>query len=260
MYQFSIKNLEKITSMKNNFESTLVVIPARGGSKRIPNKNIKTIFGQPMIYWPLMALNKLFRSCNILVSTDSRLIKTTIEATGLKVPFKRPANISDDFATTSDVIIHALNWFESNVRKVKYVLTVYPTAVLLSEEDIVSAMKKLKKDNKADSVMSATYFQFPIQRAIYQNSKGYLDMFQPENYIKRSQDLIKTMHDAGQFYLSKSEAIRKGVLFTNSKVKPLILHPSKVIDIDTLEDFDLAEEKLRLYKSNKKFKSLKFSD
>lgn len=249
----------KVISMKDNFKSTLVIIPARGGSKRIPNKNIKPIFGQPMIYWPLMALNNLFSVENILVSTDSELIKKAIENKGLKIPFKRPASISDDFSITSDVVSHSLNWFENNVKKVQYVLTVYPTAVLLSEKDIVSAMKTLSEDNMVDTIMSATYFQSPIQRAVFENAEGYLEMFQPENYEKRSQDLVQAMHDAGQFYLSKAESIRKGMLLTNSKVKPHILHPRKVIDIDTLEDFDLAEEKLSLYKKDEKFENWKFS-
>ena len=89
------------------FENTLVVIPARGGSKRIPNKNIKSICGQPMIYWPLMELRKIFKAENVLVSTDSNLIKVTVEQKGLKVPFIRPKSLSDDFTGTVPVANHA---------------------------------------------------------------------------------------------------------------------------------------------------------
>jgi pseudaminic acid cytidylyltransferase len=134
--------------MNGDFQSTLVIVPARGGSKRIPDKNVKPISGQPMIYWPLMALAGLFNAENVLVSTDSQLVKPAVEATGLSVPFKRPANLSDDFTGTAEVVAHALKWFEDNVRKVDYVLTVYPTAVLLSEEDIVAAMNSLRHDEK----------------------------------------------------------------------------------------------------------------
>ena len=240
--------------MKSEFQSTLVILPARGGSKRIPNKNIKTIYGQPMIYWPLMVISKMFDAKKVLVSPDSELIKKTVEKKGLKVPFIRPASLSDDYTGTAPVITHALDWYEKNVNKVKYVLTIYPTAVMLSEKDIVSAMKILSKDKNCDSVMSASKFSFPIQRAVYENKNGYAQMFEPQNYSKRSQDLTEAIHDAGQFYLSKVNTVRNGVLLTNSNVKLQILHCNKVIDIDTKEDFEIAEEKLRFFKNNVKFK------
>ena len=139
------------------FKNTLVIIPARGGSKRIPNKNIKMIFGNPMIYWPLMELKKLFKSEDILISTDSKTIKSIVEKKGIKVPFIRPKTLSDDFTGTDDVISHALNWYENFYSlKVDYVLTVYPTAVLLSSQDLLVAFKTLKLNPKCDSIMSAT--------------------------------------------------------------------------------------------------------
>ena len=228
------------------FENTLVVIPARGGSKRIPNKNIKSICGQPMIYWPLMELRKIFKAENVLVSTDSNLIKVTVEQKGLKVPFIRPKSLSDDFTGTVPVANHALSWYEQNVKEVDYVLTVYPTALLLREEDIHSAMATLRNDKSCDSVMSASNFSFPIQRAVFENSDGYAEMFQPQHYSTRSQDLIEAKHDAGQFYLSRASSLRDGALLTNSKVKLQLLHRKNVIDIDTVEDLEIAEQKLRL--------------
>ena len=228
------------------FENTLVVIPARGGSKRIPNKNIKSICGQPMIYWPLMELRKIFKAENVLVSTDSNLIKVTVEQKGLKVPFIRPKSLSDDFTGTVPVANHALSWYEQNVKEVDYVLTVYPTALLLREEDICSAMATLRDDKSCDSVMSASNFSFPIQRAVFENSDGYAEMFQPQHYSTRSQDLIEAKHDAGQFYLSRASSLRDGALLTNSKVKLQLLHRKNVIDIDTVEDLEIAEQKLRL--------------
>ncbi len=234
--------------MNTEFNSTLVIVPARGGSKRIVNKNTRKINGQPMIYWPLKVLSKLFVSKNILVSTDSDIVKSVVEKTGLIVPFKRPANLSDDFTGTAQVTEHALEWYESNIGKVDFVLTVYPTAVMLSEDDIRNAMKILLQDITCDSVMSATTFPFPIQRAIFKNSNGYAEMFEPSNYSKRSQDFEEAMHDAGQFYLSRVESIRKGRILTNSQVKLCLLNRNRVVDIDTLEDLEIAEEKLRLYK------------
>ena len=233
---------------KFNVESTLVVIPARGGSKRIPDKNIKEIFGQPMIYWPLMEIQKIFNRKNVLISTDSKMIKSVAEEKGLDVPFLRPMNLSDDFTGTTAVVEHALKWYEKNVKKVEYVLTVYPTAVLLREEDIRTAMEVLGEDEACDSVMSATNFSFPIQRAVFKNDNGYAEMFDSKNYFKRSQDLEEAKHDAGQFYLSKANVIRSGASLVNSKVRLLLLHRNNVIDIDTEEDFEIAEEKLQIIK------------
>ena len=227
-----------------NFDKVLVVIPARGGSKRIRNKNIKKICGQPMIYWPLMELQKFFNAENILVSTDSKLIKSAVEMKGLKVPFIRPKNLSDDYTGTVPVVTHALRWYEEHIKKVDYVLTVYPTAVLLREKDIHSAMIKLRNYKSCDTVMSATNFSFPIQRAVYENTDGYAEMFDPQYYSTRSQDLIDAKHDAGQFYLSRVAVVRQGRVLTNSKVKLQILHRNDVIDIDTIEDLEIAEEKL----------------
>ena len=234
--------------MKIPLSDILVIIPARGGSKRIPNKNIKEILGQPMIYWPLMALSNLFDAKNVVVSTDSDLIKASVEAKGLVVPFKRPENLSDDFTGTAEVVTHALHWYEKNVQKVKYVLTVYPTAVMLSELDIEAAMNTLIHDHYCDSVMSATNFTFPIQRAVFENDGGYAKMFEPKYYSARSQDLIEAKHDAGQFYLSRAASVRNGAVLTDSKVRLQLLHRNNVVDIDTIEDFEIAEEKLRMNK------------
>ena len=233
-----------------SIDSTLVVIPARGGSKRIPNKNTKKISGQPMIYWPLMELKKIFSSDNILISTDSELIKECVRAKGLRVPFTRPDALSDDHTGTAAVVEHALDWYETNIKKVDFVLTVYPTAVLLNENDIRSAIKALDDDHECDSVMSATNFSFPIQRAVFENDMGYAEMFYPKQYLTRSQDLPEAKHDAGQFYLSRANAVRRKSLLTNSKVKLHMLHRNNVVDIDTLEDFEVAEEKLNIYKRN----------
>jgi len=230
--------------------NVLVVIPARGGSQRIPNKNVKEIFGQPMIYWPLLELRKIFSKDNVLISTDSTLIKHYVEQKGLRVPFMRPENLSDDFTGTVPVVQHALNWYETYVKKVDFVLTVYPTAVLLNEDDIRGAITTLIEDANCDSVMSATRFNFPIQRAVYEDHSGCAVMFYPEHYSTRSQDLIEAKHDAGQFYFSRAESVRRGAVLTNSKVKLQMLNRNKVIDIDTLEDFEIAEEKLSMHKKN----------
>jgi len=228
-------------------KKTLVIIPARGGSKRIPHKNIREICGQPMIYWPLMELSKLFKSKNVIVTTDDDEIVSKVEKVGLRVPFKRPEELSDDHTGTMPVATHALQWFESNVARVEYVIIVYPTAVMLNVEDICSALSVLNSDPNCDSVMSATHFPFPIQRAVYKNSEGYAEMFKPEHYSTKSQDLTEGLHDAGQFYVCRAESVRVGKTLTNSKVKLHPLHKNKVVDIDTIEDFEVAEARLQLF-------------
>ena len=229
-------------------ESILVVIPARGGSRRIPGKNVKQICGQSMIYWPLMELKKCFEAENIIVSTDSLRVKSVVEQKGLSVPFIRPQNLSDDFTGTVPVVTHALNWFEGNVKPVDFVLTIYPTAVFLDLEDIFCALNILREDPNCDTAMSAMTFPYPIQRAVYENSEGYAEMFDAECYHMRSQDLVEAKHDAGQFYLSRSSAVRRGALLTDSNVKLCTLKRGSVVDIDTPEDFDLAEARLSLLK------------
>jgi pseudaminic acid cytidylyltransferase len=223
----------------------LVIMPARSGSKRIPKKNIKSISGQPMIYWPLMELAKEFSSQQMLISTDAEEIISVVEKKGLKVPFIRPKSLADDFTGTMAVATHALNWYEEHISPVKYVLIVYPTAVLLDIEDVKQAFSSLVADPNCSSVMSAASFDFPIQRAVFVNSDGYAEMFEPENYSTRSQDLVAAMHDAGQFYMCRAEPVRQGKILTNSNVKLHMLHRNKVIDIDTKEDFEVAERKMK---------------
>ena len=232
--------------------SLLIIIPARGGSKRIPGKNIKEICGQPMIYWPLMELSKKFSPNQILVSTDSSKIISTVEKKGIKIPFIRPDSLSGSFTATFPVATHALAWFEKNVSIVDYVLIVYPTAVFLDINDISSAFSLLDHDNNCDFVMSATNFEFPIQRAVFQNNEGYAEMFEPENFTTRSQDLTEAMHDAGQFYLCRSGAIREEKSFADLNVKLKLLDRNKVVDIDTLEDFGIADTRMKMLALDKR--------
>ena len=200
-------------------EKILVVIPARGGSKRIYKKNIKKICGQPMIFWPLQELSDIFSARQILISTDDDDIIKEVSIKGINVPFKRPKELSDDYTGTMDVANHAFKWFEKNVEKVDFVLIVYPTAVMLDKSDIKSAFNILKNCSKCDYVFSGTKFPFPIQRALFQNKNGYVSMFSPNDYNKRSQDLTEYVHDAGQFYFYKAESLRKSLSSHDSTSK-----------------------------------------
>lgn len=233
---------------KNKINNILIIIPARGGSKRIPYKNIKEINGKPMIYWPINEILKKFTTNEILVSTDDDLIIKTLKEIGITTPFKRPQELSDDYTTTMSVAKHALKWHEKHKNIVEIVLIIYPTAVLLNIEDLTKAIQLLKEDKQCDYVMSATTFPFPIQRAVFNNKDGYAKMFKPENYTKRSQDFVEAFHDAGQFYVCKSETVREEKNLENCNAKLFQLNRNNVIDIDTLEDFKIAEEKLKTIK------------
>jgi len=229
--------------MKKN--KILVVIPARGGSKRIPKKNIKKIGNKPMIGWPIKTLLKIFKKNQILISTDDIKIKKVCENYGLKIPFFRPKKLSGDKTGTIEVVHHALNWFEKNFFLVDYVLIVYPTAIFLKSEDIKSAINKLSKDTNCQCVFSASTFSYPIQRAFYLNSKNNVKMFQPKYFKSRSQDLKKSFHDVGQFYLCKSLTIRKKNNLFISKSKVVIVPRSRSLDIDTAEDFEYAKKMIK---------------
>lgn len=215
-------------------------MPARGGSKRIPKKNIKLFNGKPMILWPLEVLKNSNLFENIIVSTDSHDIKKIVEKNGVVVPFLRPDNISDDFTDTPTVIKHAVNWYLDNVGEVDYVLTVYPTAVFLNENDITQAYKTLINFD-CEIVMAATEYPYPIQRAFYLDEFKNINLFQPKYQTSRSQDLLPAYHDAGQFYFSTKDALLKDVSAFSKKGRPYLLPRYKAIDIDTMDDFKIAE-------------------
>jgi len=225
----------------------LAIIPARGGSKRIPKKNIKDFCGKPMISWPLDILKESSLVDEIIVSTDSEEVASVVKTLGAKVPFTRPTELADDFTGTAAVIKHAIEWYLANIGSVDYVLTVYPTAVFLSNKDVEDAFNILQSTD-GEIVFSGTEYPFPIQRAVYLDDQQRVTMFQPEHYSSRSQDLVKAYHDAGQFYFSKLSAVLNDVSAFSKASRMLVLPRHRVVDIDTMEDFKLAE---RLFKISK---------
>ena len=229
--------------MKKN--KILVVIPARGGSKRIPKKNIKKIGNKPMIEWPIKELLNIFKKDQILISTDDLKIKNICEKLGLKVPFLRPKKLSDDKTGTIDVVNHALKWFEDNFFSVDYVLIVYPTAIFLKNKDIKLAINKINKYKNCQCVFSASTFSYPIQRSFYIDSKNNVKMFHPKYYKSQSQDLTEAFHDAGQFYLCRSSILRDKKHLLNSRSKVIIIPRHRSIDIDTIEDFEYAKKMIK---------------
>ena len=219
----------------------LAVIPARGGSKRIPRKNIKFFFGKPMIAWSIEAAiaSKCFD--RIIVSTDDVEIAEVAKHFGAEVPFMRPSELSDNFASTTAVIAHAIEWQNLNGDEAIEVCCLYATAPFVQASDIQHGLDILR-DNKANYAFSVASYDFPIRRAIRITSEQRVEMFNPENFNIRSQDLEEAFHDAGQFYWGKANAwLSHKPIFSRDAV-PIVLPRYRVQDIDTLEDWERAEK------------------
>lgn len=217
----------------------IAIIPARGGSKRIPRKNVKDFFGKPLIAYSIEAAIKSKLFDKIIVSTDDEEIATIAKSYGAEVPFMRPSELSDDFTPTIPVIAHAINSTCKNLNEVEAVCCIYATAPFVQASYIRSAYEKLIL-TKSDYCFSATSFAFPIQRAIkLKNEK--VEMFYPEHFNTRSQDLEEAYHDAGQFYWGRPKAWCEGIAIFSDKSAVTILPRYLVQDIDTLEDWKRAE-------------------
>ncbi|SFP33109.1 N-acylneuraminate cytidylyltransferase [Ectopseudomonas composti] len=218
----------------------LAVIPARGGSKRIPRKNIKTFCGKPMIVWSIEAA--LASGCfdAVIVSTDDAEIAEVARHYGADVPFMRPAELSDDYAGTVPVIRHATEWFIANGQAPEQVCCIYATAPFVTGEDIRGGLDALS-NNDCDYAFSVTSYAFPIQRAIRITPADRVEMFNPEHFNTRSQDLEEAYHDAGQFYWGRASAWLEGKILFGTYAVPVKLPRHRVQDIDTLEDWVRAE-------------------
>jgi len=218
----------------------LAVIPARGGSKRIPRKNIKPFCGKPMIAWSIEAAQKSGCFDQVIVSTDDVEIADVARQWGATVPFMRPAELSDDHTGTVPVIRHAIQWFNNNGQIFELTCCVYATAPFVSAEDLRRGLDSLQ-GNDCDYAFSVTSYAFPIQRAIRINCAGRVEMFNPEYFNTRSQDLEEAFHDAGQFYWGRAEAWLQGVVIFGPRALPVLLPRHRVQDIDTAEDWVRAE-------------------
>jgi pseudaminic acid cytidylyltransferase len=218
----------------------VAIIPARGGSKRIPRKNIKTFAGQPIIAYSINAAitSNLFE--RIILSTDSEQIAEVGSSYGAEVPFMRPAELSDDFTGTAEVLIHSLNWLTEHDKFYPYFCCFYPTAPFLEKEYLVKGFDILRKNN-ASTVFSVTSFPYPIFRAMKIEANNRVKMFWPEYLNSRSNDLPDAYHDAGQFYWGDTEKFLKEKNIFSSDSVPVILPRYLVHDIDTPEDWETAE-------------------
>ena len=228
----------------------VAIIPARGGSKRIPRKNIRKFSGKPIIAWSIKAA--LDSGCfdRVIVSTDDDEIASVAQQYGAVTPFKRPAELSGDYTGTIPVIRHAIEWFMAHGEKPEQVCCIYATAPFLVPEELHLGLQMLN-DSKKDYVFSMTNYAFPIQRAIRMTPSGNVEMFHPEHFHTRSQDLEEVYHDAGQFYWGRAEAwLEERPLFTTASAG-YILPRHRVHDIDLEEDWILAEAMFRALRQTK---------
>ncbi len=218
----------------------VAIIPARGGSKRIPKKNIKIFAGKPMIAYSIQAAKETGLFDRIIVSTDSEEIARTAEAFGAEVPFMRPSELADDLTGTVPVLIHAVNRLKEDNYIADYLCCIYATAPFIKPEYICKGFEILQKHG-VTSVFSVTTFPYPIFRALKLNEAGYMEMFWKEHLNTRSQDLPEAYHDAGQFYWMDAEKFLKEKTIFASDAMPVILPRYLVQDIDTPEDWEMAE-------------------
>lgn len=221
----------------------LAIITARGGSKRIPRKNIKDFCGKPILCYSIEAAKDAGIFDEIMVSTDDEEIAEIAEAAGAGVPFFRSAETAGDYASTDDVIMEVLKAYSELGREFDAFCCIYPTAPFISGARIRSAMELLKD---ADSILPVVPFSYPPQRGLIINRNGFVERQFPEYAATRSQDLPKIYHDCGQFYACRTDAFLKAGTTDVKNLLPLILSELEVQDIDTPEDWVLAEMKYKL--------------
>ncbi len=221
-------------------KKNLAMITARGGSKRIPRKNIKEFCGKPIICYSIEAALASGVFDEVMVSTDDPEIAEVARRDGGNVPFLRSAETAGDYASTDDVIMEVLKAYEQQGKVFDAFCCIYPTAPFVTGQRLKEAMDLL---SEADSVMPVIPFSYPPQRGLVIRENGFLDRQYPEYAQARSQDLARIYHDCGQFYACKTAAFLSAGTTDVDKLLPLVLSEMEVQDIDTQEDWELAELK-----------------
>jgi N-acylneuraminate cytidylyltransferase len=220
----------------------LAIIPARGGSKRIPRKNIRHFRGKPMIAWSIDAAIQSGCFDKIIVSTDCEEIAQVARECGAKTPFTRPAELADDFTPTFPVLQHAVEAMELiSGEKITLGCCIYATAPFTTADMIQAGQDRLTQSDDLDFALSVTSFPFPIQRALCISDMNRVQMLHPEHENTRSQDLTECYHDAGQFYWFRRDSLFDQSGFFSGKSAPVIIPRERVQDIDTEEDWHCAE-------------------
>lgn len=217
----------------------VAIIPARGGSKRIPRKNIRPFAGKPIIAYSIEAARACGLFDRIVISTDDAEIAATAQAFGAECPFMRPAALADDYAGTNDVSAHAVDWLINHGDPIEFACCIYATAPFVRPSDLINGYEILRQSAK-DFAFSVTSFGFPVQRAIRLIPDGIEPLF-PQWIECRSQDLEPAYQDAGQFYWGRAAAFRANLPLYSTHSMGVVLPRHRVQDIDTLEDWTRAE-------------------
>ena len=222
----------------------LAVITARGGSKRIPRKNIKEFCGQPIITYSIKAALESGVFEEVMVSTDDAEIAEIAKEAGAQVPFMRSSDTANDFATTADVIAEVLESYKQCGKTFDAVCCIYPTAPFVSASKLQNAMNLLEEKD-ADSVLPVVRFSFPPQRSVVMED-GFMKFKWPEHALTSSQDLEPFYHDAGQFYCINVNSFAEQKKMVMEKTVPIEMPELEVQDIDTEEDWQIAEVKYKV--------------
>lgn len=227
--------------------SMVAIITARGGSKRIPRKNIKEFCGKPIMAYSIEAALQSGLFDEVMVSTEDAEIAEIAKKYGADVPFMRSVATADDYATTADVLNEVLREYEKRGRKFDWMCCIYPTAPFVSAQTLQQAWAYLE-EKQADALTPVVRFSYPPQRCFILEN-GYLRFKWPEYIRSRSQDLEPFYHDAGQFYFHRVQEFQEGQI---RRTVPYILNDMQVQDIDNLEDWEMAETKFRMLQQRKK--------
>jgi pseudaminic acid cytidylyltransferase len=228
----------------------IAIIPARGGSKRIPRKNIKEFNGKPIIAWSIEAarISNLFDQ--IIVSTDDSQIANIAKDYGADVPFMRDKDLADDFTGTNAVVKDVISFLSKSGKEVSQACCIYATAPLVDSKYIIEAYNNLISSNFS-YVFSATSYSFPVQRSFFLNKDNEIENLFPSLTLARSQDLKEVYHDAGQFYWGHAAAFLNDLPMFSKQSSPIIIPRYLVQDIDTFEDWKQAELMFKSYLINK---------
>ena len=228
----------------------LAIIPARGGSKRIPRKNIKDFLGKPIISYSIETAIGTNLFDEIMVSTDDDEIAEIAKKYGAQIPFLRSIQTANDHATLAEVLIETVGKYKEMGKEPENICCILSTAPLITGDDIFKAYSMLTDFQKYDSICPIVQFSFPILRSLVMNTNGYINMKWPEYMNCRSQDLEAAYHDAGLFYWVKTEALIKYNTMLTSQTGGMVIDEAVAQDIDTESDWKLAELKYRLLKKN----------
>lgn len=220
----------------------LCVIPARGGSKRIPHKNIALFKGKPMLSYSITAAFESGIATEVMVSTEDYEIAEVAKRYGAKVPFMRSIENANDMVGIADVLIEVIENYRKQGQRWDYILCILATAPLIDARNIEAAFRRLKENKEADSICSVEKYSYPPQRAL-RMEKGKLVMLHPEFYYARTQDLEPIYHDCGQFFIFRTEALLRDKKLYTENMLPFFLNPINSQDVDTMEDLAMAELK-----------------